>query len=159
MSEGNSNSKALQRCFAHVVMYKYISIKHQNPCAQMMGRGFAFLIFVDFAAVSACDSDLNCSLNGICTNGACKCDSPWSGESCGLLSRAPSPAGGIYGYATNVTSWGGNIIQKNNTWHLFVAEMAGKGCGLHVWGKQSTVVHATSKTLAGPVVAPIYAYT
>eukprot|EP01043_Picozoa_sp_COSAG02_P007326 COSAG02_NODE_217_length_28595_cov_19.642371_28_plen_71_part_00 len=32
-----------------------------------------------------CSSDLDCSLNGHCTSGACVCDKPWTGVSCGEL--------------------------------------------------------------------------
>lgn len=32
-----------------------------------------------------CSSDLDCSLNGHCTGGACVCDKPWTGVSCGEL--------------------------------------------------------------------------
>lgn len=106
------------------------------------------VLFVGLCA--ACDNNTSCSLNGVCSGGICKCDAPWYGASCGLLARAPARPGGIYGYTTNVTSWGGNVISHDGTWHLYVAEMEGKDCGLHVWGGQSAVVHATSKTLEGP---------
>jgi hypothetical protein len=51
-----------------------------------------------------------------------------------------------------VTSWGGNAIRRGDTWHLYVTEMAGAKCGLHVWGTQSTVVHAVSPNATGPYV-------
>ena len=102
----------------------------------------------------SCSTDLDCSLNGICDQGRCACDVPWSGSACELLMREPTrvAGGGVYGYAPNITSWGGNAIQDVATgkWHLYVSEMAGLGCGLHVWGKQSTVVHATAQTVEGP---------
>jgi hypothetical protein len=98
----------------------------------------------------ACASPVDCSLNGLCTAGACVCDAPWHGDACELLQRLPAAPGGIYGWSPNVTSWGGNVIQHNGTWHLYATEMAGKGCGLHVWGNQSTVVHATAASVEGP---------
>jgi hypothetical protein len=90
--------------------------------------------------------------------GACACDAPWHGASCGLLRRGRTrvPGGGIYGYAAPnaTTSWGGNAIAESTngtvTWHLYASEMAGRDCGLHVWGSQSTVVHATAPTVEGP---------
>lgn len=42
------------------------------------------------------------------------------------------------------------LQDSNGTWHLFVSEMAGRDCGLHVWGSQSQVVHATSVAIEGP---------
>jgi hypothetical protein len=102
----------------------------------------------------ACTTDTACSLNGVCTAGRCACDAPWSGSACERLNRGATKVtgGGIYGYSPNVTSWGGNAIQdpSTGTWHLYVAEMAGKRCGLHVWESQSTVAHATASTVEGP---------
>lgn len=102
-----------------------------------------------------CASDLDCSLNGVCDvgTGLCACDAPWHGAACALLRRGAArvAGGGIYGYAPNVTSWGGNAIaDANGTWHLYASEMAGRDCGLHVWGSQSTVVHATAPSVEGP---------
>ena len=118
----------------------------------MLHIGATLLLAVTSSA--ACQSDLDCSLNGICsTNQTCTCDAPWGGAACELLIRGPTrvTGGGIYGYAPNVTSWGGNVIRDGGgTWHLYASEMAGAGCGLHVWGGQSTVVHATATTVEGP---------
>jgi hypothetical protein len=41
-----------------------------------------------------CTSNLNCSLNGICTGGACVCDVPWTGPRCGVLQVAAAKPGG-----------------------------------------------------------------
>lgn len=113
---------------------------------------FLFLLFV--RTFSKCTTNMNCSLNGVCNieTGLCSCDSPWSGTSCEKLLLKPAPMGGIYGFngAFNVTSWGGNIIQSDSMWHLFVTDIGGKGCGLHAWQNQSRVVHATSKNVYGP---------
>ena len=105
--------------------------------------------------LAACLSDLDCSLNGLCTisTGICTCQSPWLGSNCGLLGTLPTTVGAAYGFGTpfEVSSWGGNAIYDNKTklYHLYLSEMAGTGCGLHVWGFQSTVVHATSTTPGG----------
>ena len=104
----------------------------------------------------ACKYNIDCSLNGICNgfHGTCECFSPWFGTACEQLRRGRTqvPGGGVYGFMPNVTSWGGNTIFDPETkmWHLYVAEMAGRDCGLHVWGKQSTVVHASAPTIDGP---------
>ena len=45
--------------------------------------------------VLACESDLDCSLNGVCTAGSCVCDRPWlqtgAMPDCSLLDVLPSP--------------------------------------------------------------------
>jgi len=106
-----------------------------------------------------CLSDLNCSLNGVCNTdtGVCACDRPWRGVNCAKLGMLPAKPAAGYGQVTGpmrVSSWGGNVLQgrgiDNGTWHLLVAEMVGERCGLHVWGNQSSVVHATATDPQGP---------
>ena len=106
---------------------------------------------------TGCEDDMGCSLNGACSAaGECACDPPWTGPTCGRLGFAKSPAAatGAYGLGTPfaVTSWGGNAIRRGDTWHLYVTEMSGDHCGLHVWGSQSTVAHAVSPNASGPYV-------
>lgn len=44
---------------------------------------------------AGCSTDLDCSLNGVCTSGACVCDKPWGGDGCGVLQyKTTSPASG-----------------------------------------------------------------
>ena len=90
-------------------------------------------------APSNCTSAADCSLNGVCEHGRCVCDPPWDSASqqCGVLSFLPlERPGAAYGYAPNVTSWGGSPVfggekpAGDSRWHLFVSEIAGKGCGL-----------------------------
>jgi hypothetical protein len=52
----------------------------------------------------ACASpvDVDCSLNGLCTAGACVRDAPWHGGACELLQRLPAAPGGICGYSLSV---------------------------------------------------------
>lgn len=107
------------------------------------------------ATSPSCTVDTDCSLNGVCsiTNGTCLCDAPWTGQGCAVLSFNPSPPGGAYGYGKPfaVTSWGGNDIKgaSDDTWHMYVTDIAGTGCGLDEWQSQSTVAHAISRT--GPL--------
>jgi hypothetical protein len=106
---------------------------------------------------SSCATDLECSLNGICdtTSGVCACDKPWIGDSCGQLSiSASTNPGPAYGGATpfDVTTWGGNAIEQNGTWHAYFTELVGDGCGLHAWKDQSTVTYAVSNDPLGPFV-------
>ena len=98
------------------------------------------------AAAAACPDE--CSLNGVCENGECKCDVPWSGASCGILQTAPAQLGGIYGFAPNISSWGGSLVtDAAGLHHLFAAEIPG---GLRQWASHSQCIHATSQTLTGP---------
>ena len=92
-----------------------------------------------------CNSDLGCSLNGVCNKGKCICEPPWNGRNCGVLQLKPTPLGGAYGYSSTpfaVTSWGGNSLFHNGSWHLFVTEIEGRTCGLKRWLNQSSVTHA-----------------
>lgn len=85
------------------------------------------------ALASGCRTDLECSLNGQCRNGACVCDPPWAGRDCGeLVTLAPKVVAAYAGGSPFVvSSWGGNAIWDNSTqlYHLFVNEIAGAGCG------------------------------
>lgn len=107
---------------------------------------------------SGCTSDLDCSLNGQCESGVCRCDAAWERADCSGLRLLPSePVDAMppaYGYAPNVTSWGGNaILHTDGQYHLFVSEISddhGNFCGLHEWGSHSRVVHAVSSAALGP---------
>eukprot|EP00040_Diaphanoeca_grandis_P017582 m.91933 g.91933 ORF g.91933 m.91933 type:complete len:536 (-) comp26511_c1_seq1:143-1750(-) len=103
-----------------------------------------------------CTTDLDCSLNGVCSANVCVCDPGWNGTLCDTLMFEPALQSGVYGSNGSdpfaVTSWGGNAIWDNSTqlWHLYVTEIARAGCGLHAWQGQSTVVHATATSVLGP---------
>ena len=99
-----------------------------------------------------CATDMDCSLNGICSlTGVCRCEQPWSGPTCGELTFRPATRpGAAYGFSPNVTSWGGSPVAAGGQWHLFVSEIAGKGCGLTKWEAQSRVAHATAPSVMGP---------
>ena len=63
-----------------------------------------------FAGAQACATDFDCSLNGLCSSGACACDSPWSGAACETLVYAVTPA-----RAKNL--WVGSATSDQlNTW-------------------------------------------
>lgn len=104
------------------------------------------------AVAADCSSAMDCSLNGDCLSGSCKCDAPWSGSSCGILGIAPAAPGGAYGFGTpwGVTSWGGNVLSHAGKYHLYVTDIAGERCGLGRWQNQSTVTHGVSDTVDGP---------
>lgn len=119
-------------------------------------RGFMVLAIISICL--ACTTDDECSLNGFCTpgTGVCVCDKPWVDDSCSLIDVLPvdpatHPGAAVYGYAPNVSSWGGSILKGDDgQHHLFVAQM--KTGGLIGWGSQSECVHAVSKSPDGECV-------
>ncbi|RYP93202.1 hypothetical protein DL770_000677 [Monosporascus sp. CRB-9-2] len=116
--------------------------------------------------VQGCQTDDDCSLNGICSTytNTCKCDPGWAGDDCGKLDLLPVTRYTGYNY-TNVTlpdyysdqggnsSWGGQIIQDREDkglFHLVISQFA-RGCGLSGWRPFSKVIRAESRTgPAGP---------
>ena len=84
------------------------------------------------AAATACVSDTDCSLNGVCSAGACACDKPWGGLSCGTLGFKPVSLPQGYGMVwPNKTTWGGNVLHDKDgdgQYHLFASAMT-NGCG------------------------------
>eukprot|EP01065_Artemidia_motanka_P004617 TRINITY_DN121_c0_g1_i3.p1 TRINITY_DN121_c0_g1~~TRINITY_DN121_c0_g1_i3.p1 ORF type:complete len:409 (+),score=155.10 TRINITY_DN121_c0_g1_i3:61-1227(+) len=103
------------------------------------------------AAAVGCSSDLDCSLNGVCTGGKCECDAAWNGTACEKLATLLRTPGHIpaYGYKPNITSWGGGMYKADDgLYHLFVSEMAddhGNFCGLKQWQSHSRIAHAVAK--------------
>ena len=100
-----------------------------------------------------CQSELDCSLNGVCNNGSnnngsvCICDKPWKGPNCELLDVLPVKFPQGYGMTPNTTTWGGGIIHhgSGDTYHLFVSRMA-NDCLLEDWITNSRIDHAISHT-------------
>eukprot|EP00730_Choanoeca_flexa_P003211 TRINITY_DN11330_c0_g1_i2.p1 TRINITY_DN11330_c0_g1~~TRINITY_DN11330_c0_g1_i2.p1 ORF type:complete len:129 (+),score=8.10 TRINITY_DN11330_c0_g1_i2:103-489(+) len=93
-------------------------------------------------AALACKSDLDCSLNGECMNDSCRYFSAWGGSDCGVLQFKPSLQPAAYSYDPNVTSWDGNIVYCNTTYHLYVSEVV--NCGLCSWRSNSQVLNQRS---------------
>lgn len=110
------------------------------------------------AAGLPCSSDLDCSLNGVCTAGVCVCDPPWRharSEACSVMQVEDHPDDYVPAYggpridtsyhAQNLTSWGGNIIHGDDgKYHLWVSAMDG-GNGLAGWGHISRIDHAVAE--------------
>ena len=103
----------------------------------------------------SCKDDWDCSLSGICTNGKCICDAWADGIDCSYLKFQPLNRDRIGYIDEKYSSWGGNAVFYNNTWHLFAAEIkcrysSEKRCGLNLWQTHSQVTHATSSNVDGP---------
>ncbi|KAI1497765.1 hypothetical protein F5X99DRAFT_395743 [Biscogniauxia marginata] len=120
----------------------------------------ATLIVSLIATAYGCETDDDCSLNGICaSNRTCFCDLGWRGDDCGELDVYPATRWSGYNH-TNATgpdfyregagnsSWGGHIIQDpvdTNLFHLVTSQMA-HGCGLGGWKPFSTIIRAESRS-------------
>ena len=63
-------------------------------------------------AVTVCRTEYDCELNGACESGVCRCDSGWTGDSCGQLDLLPAKAMPDNGYnrlhekPAGYSSWG-----------------------------------------------------
>jgi len=117
--------RRLQPWFAHSLLLVFFApVAQATIYRQDLGHASGDTAWTDSAVASvaqhstnptarrdvACTVDQECSLNGHCVSGVCKCARPWSGPTCAVLNRGRASsraAAGIYGYtAPNVTSWG-----------------------------------------------------
>lgn len=109
------------------------------------------------AFASACTTDLDCSLNGICVDASCACDSGWRGADCGVVNLAPAVLGSGYNRTGELpqptSSWGANIFPDEDTpdkWHMYASEFT-EHCDIRNWSPNSRIVHTVSTTGAlGP---------
>ena len=123
----------------------------------MLQRVLALCFLLCSRACCSCISDTDCSLNGVCHDSVCLCDSAWIGTACETLALLPSHPGdgtcdpSLNGTATGyTTTWGGHPIQdQDGAWHMHNAEMA-LHCGMCSWSSQSQVAHYKSAALLGP---------
>eukprot|EP00929_Paragymnodinium_shiwhaense_P113412 TRINITY_DN81706_c0_g1_i1.p1 TRINITY_DN81706_c0_g1~~TRINITY_DN81706_c0_g1_i1.p1 ORF type:complete len:473 (-),score=95.39 TRINITY_DN81706_c0_g1_i1:434-1852(-) len=99
----------------------------------------------------ACQSALDCGLNGDCRQGRCYCDSPWYGEQCDVLRFRPTRLTQGYAMQPSLTTWGGSIFFDGQKYHMFVVVMT-NACSLAAWRRNSRVDHAVADTAEGPYV-------
>ena len=104
----------------------------------------------------ACRSDLDCSLNGVCTaaSGACVCDVGYVGRRCELFDFLPTPAGSAFhspDSENTTSSWGGTSVYDpgSRQWHGFFSEFVGS-CGVKSWQSTSQIVRAVADSPLGP---------
>lgn len=97
---------------------------------------------------AACSTDHNCSLNGVCTAGACVCDKPWSGDACGALKYKTTPASAKNAYNTSDprNTWNGPIFRgTDGKYHLY-NPLYNKGS----LGGPPTIMHGVADVITGP---------
>ena len=130
----------------------------------------AELVVAVLAVSRACETDEDCSLNGLCAaGGQCVCDEGWTTlpeaedpRQCGQLDFAPAEVsacgpgcafhGGAGGVDPMTSSWGGNVNKGDDgKYWLLAAEMA-QQCSLKHWTTNSQVVAAVSDSPDGPFV-------
>ncbi len=96
-----------------------------------------------------CSSDIDCSLNGLCTASQCACDAPWSGPACATLAFATTPISGksIYNASDPRNTWGGAIVGPgaDGKFHTFVPRYQA-GSLWHV----ETCLHGLAEAPTGP---------
>jgi hypothetical protein len=124
----------------------------------------AALAALAHAVAASCAGDVDCSLNGVCVDRACVCDSGWAGPACSTLRLGVTDPALGHPWGAPGSSWGGLPVfdPAGGKWHLFYSQIA-RGCGLGAWSSNSRVVHAVSSTPLGPyadvdVVQPAFTH-
>jgi hypothetical protein len=113
------------------------------PISRLVVLGAALAV-----AATACSTDDDCSLNGVCTAGACVCDAGWTSADCSALDLLPAgQSSGLH--IANTSSWGGSVAPLASSYansgevHLFASLFV--NCGLTSWIHNSLIVHASSQ--------------
>jgi hypothetical protein len=99
-----------------------------------------------------CRDESDCSLNGKCVSGRCRCNPQWSGHRCETLALVPATRGagyrGVDGGA-NTSSWGGAVLRDDDgKYHMWAAEMT-EHCGIGAWAQNSRIIRAEAANLSG----------
>ncbi len=107
---------------------------------------------IALVAIATCKTDEDCSLNGVCRDGACDCDPAWTESDCGMLALLPAAQkASFHGLNEQTTSWGGSVVPAKGKYYMYAAEMM-NNCTLGSWTVNSEVVVATSDKPEGPYV-------
>ena len=110
----------------------------------------ALLLLAASATTAAgCASNLDCSLNGVCSAGACKCDAPWKGTECGVLGYKTTPISGksLFPESGKLSNtWNGAILRgTDGVYHCYNPLFpAGE------LGGTTMLMHGTAANVTGP---------
>ena len=129
-----SDTSHYQQCWAYMNNHMWFPYAYSNSdCGRI---------------IQACQSDVNCSYNGVCNSktGNCSCDAGWYGYTCNNLNLLPAIPNTGYNYTNssfNTSPWGGSIQydSKNKVYSMMVAEME-YNCGINSWTTNSQIVFA-----------------
>jgi hypothetical protein len=117
-------------------------------------RLFAVLCCLQSAA-AACKTDLDCSLNGVCSasSGVCACDKPWKGAGCGVLGYAKqTPISGrdLFPINRSHNTWNGPIVGPvNGLYHLY-DPLYGNYTGIKSLFRVEYIMHGVAPQIEGP---------
>ncbi|CAH1787739.1 unnamed protein product [Owenia fusiformis] len=148
--------KQAERCWS----YTYYSLKFTGYNGQCFGRmedlQWSPMKQEDIDSgriLWPCRSNMDCSLNGECLDGMCKCDPAWMLHNCDVLNLLPANKNTGYKQMDDgapTSSWGGPVVRDpvDGTYHMFPAEMT-RHCGINSWIVNSRIVHAMSETPTG----------
>jgi hypothetical protein len=91
------------------------------------------------AFVTKCAGPADCSYNGECAAGVCRCHPQWMGKYCGQLHTVPTPRGaGLQSTDGGglVSSWGGSVVRGDDgKYHMCASRRA---LGRSTWQAQSS---------------------
>ena len=113
-----------------------------------------------------CATAADCSFNGGCQNGRCRCDPAWHGQQCSTLNLLPARRGAGLNTTDDggpISSWGGTVTKGDDgLFHMFVAQFT-RHCGFKQWDTNSRIVHAVANEADGSYevkhqVWPVFAH-
>ena len=98
-----------------------------------MGRTLQMFMLLQTMRSFGCNSDMDCSMNGLCNDGNCDCDAGWTRKGCSQLNYASQdPRGtGLWGLTLppslnittvpfhpelNTSSWGGAVVRGDDVY-------------------------------------------
>eukprot|EP01050_Picozoa_sp_SAG11_P017004 SAG11_NODE_2393_length_3409_cov_1.781269_3_plen_346_part_00 len=165
-------SAPAERCLSTCWFHSAWNESYTNQCFCNAGPIWMPLpsLQADSAVVEwPCASPADCSYNGECSGGVCKCAPAWGGVRCGELQLLPVDSKRMgfrekSAVGENVSTWGAPVLfdEQSQKWHGWASEMM-HGCGINAWETNSQIVHVTAPAPTGPftrqdVFAPPFAH-
>ena len=102
--------------------------------------------------LASCTTDLECSLNGVCSAGACVCDKPWRGPSCAEMGYATTPASGrdLYPVNRSHNTWNGPIVGPVDGLYHIYDPLYGNYTGIKSLFRVQYIMHGVAPRITGP---------